>query len=289
MKTNVDKIVMQSVKGKIHSPIRGGNSYKITSNGEGVILPATGGITYNFQIGDSCMDLVGDHVEPGVSLRNENKDENNALMVLSCVGNQAIVKTGDAKGAKGYVTGKHGGIEHVILYFNEEDLENMSIDDEILIKSFGQGLKIKGHEDVVCMNIDPDLFSKLGIKENEKGELEIPVVTEVPAYLMGSGIGSSTGFSGDYDIMTGDKQANKEFGIDKLRFGDLVLLQDCDNTYGRQYLKDSVTIGVVVHSDCILSGHGPGITTIISCKTNKIKGIIDNNANIANYLEVRDI
>lgn len=286
MKTNIDKLVMQSVKGKIHSPIRGSNPYKITSQGEPVILPATGGITYNFQIGDSCMDIVGDHVEPGVSLRNENKEENNSLMVLSCVGNQAIVKTGDAKGAKGFVTGMHGGIEHVLLYFNKSDLENMNIDDEILIKSFGQGLKINNHEDVVCMNIDPNLLSKLGIIEKGNGDLEVPVVTKIPAYLMGSGIGSSTGFTGDYDIMTGDKTANEEFGINELKFGDLVLLQDCDNTYGRQYLKDSVTIGVVVHSNCILSGHGPGITTLLTCKTNKLKGIIDINANIRNYLEL---
>lgn len=287
MKTNKKNVVMQSVQGKIHSPIRGGNSYKVSSNGVPAILPGTGGITYNFQIGDSCMELVGDHVEPGVSIRNENKEENNALMVLSCVGNEAIVTSGEAKGVKGYVTGMHGGIEHVLIYFPKEDLEKMAVDDQILVKSWGQGLAIDGHEDIVCMNIDPELFEKLGIVENEKGQLEVPVVTEVPAYLMGSGIGASTGFTGDYDIMTGDIEANKEFGIDKLRFGDLVLLRDCDNTYGRQYLKGSVTIGVVVHSNCILSGHGPGVTALLSCKTSKLKAIIDEDANIANYLGVK--
>ena len=114
----------------------------------------------------------------------------------------------------------------------------------------------------------------------------MPVVTEVPAYLMGSGIGSTTAFSGDYDIMTGDEEANKEFGVDKLRFGDLVLLRDCDNTNGRQYLKVSVSSGVVVHSDCIKSGHGHGITVILSSKTTKIKGIKTENANIAHYLGI---
>lgn len=287
MKTNKKNLVMQSVQGKIHNPIRGGNSYKVSSTGVPAILPGTGGITYNFQIGDSCMELVGDHVEPGVSIRNENKEENNALMVLSCVGNEAVVTSGEGKGAKGYVTGMHGGIEHVLIYFPREDLEKMAVDDQILVKSWGQGLAIDGHEDIVCMNIDPELFEKFGIVENEKGQLEVPVVTEVPAYLMGSGIGTSTGFTGDYDIMTGDIEANKEFGIDKLRFGDLVLLRDCDNTYGRQYLKGAVTIGVVVHSNCILSGHGPGITTLLSCKTSKLKAKIDENANIANYLGVK--
>ena len=133
---------------------------------------------------------------------------------------------------------------------------------------------------------DPHLFEKLDIKENPKGVLEVPVVTEIPAYLMGSGVGSSTAFSGDYDIMTGDEKANKKFGIDKLRFGDLVLLRDCDNTNGRQYLKGSVSIGVIVHSDCIKSGHGPGVTVIMSSKTSNIEGVVDEKANIGHYLGV---
>ncbi len=287
LKTNKEKLVMQSVQGKIHSPIMGGNPYKISNDGRPMILHGTGGITYNYQIGDSCMDLVGDHVEPGVSMRNEEQAENKALMVLSCVGNEAKVISGDAKGAKGYVTGTHGGIEHVLVYFPKEDLENMAIDDKILVKAHGQGLEIEGHKDVLVMNLDPDLFEKMGIVENENGELEVPVVTEIPAHLMGSGIGSSTSLSGDYDITTGDEEEVKKYGIDKLRFGDIVLLKDCDNTYGRQFLKGSVTIGVIIHSNCVKSGHGPGVTGLLSCKTSKIKGIIDENANIANYLEVR--
>ncbi|HAE92578.1 MAG TPA: DUF4438 domain-containing protein [Tissierella sp.] len=287
IKTNKDKLVIQSVQGKIHSPIMGPSPYRISSDGKPMILHGTGGITYNFQIGDSCMNLVGDHVEPGVSIRNEDVAENRPLMVLSCVGNEARVISGDAKGAKGFVTGMHGGIEHVLIYFTQEDLEKMAINDTILIKANGQGLKMEGHDDVLIMNLDPNLFEKMGIRENENGDLEVPVVTEIPAHLMGSGIGSSTSLTGDYDITTGDKEAVKKYGIDKLRFGDIVLLRDCDNTYGRQYLEGAVTIGVIVHSDCILAGHGPGVTGLISCKTSKIKGIKTEDANIANYLGVK--
>ncbi|WP_026478293.1 DUF4438 domain-containing protein [Alkaliphilus transvaalensis] len=286
LKTNKDYLIMQSVQGKIHSPIVGKNPYRVNRNGIGEILPATGGITYNVKVGDSCMGWIGDHVEPGVSIKSDNELENAALNLLACIGNEAKVISGDAKGAKGFVTGKHGGIDHVLIYFKKSDLEKMSINDTILIKSYGQGLAIEGHEDVKCMNIDPALFEKLGIHQNVEGILEIPVVTEIPAYLMGSGIGGPTAFSGDYDIMTGDPQANKEFGIDKLRFGDIVLLRDCDNTFGREYLKGSVSIGVVVHSDCVKSGHGPGITVIMSSKKAKLKGIKTEKANIADYMNV---
>lgn len=286
MKTNRDKVVMQSVQGEIAHP-RVSFPYRISHEGEPMVLPATGGITYKVQIGDPCMGLAVDHVEPGVSLRLENEVLNNALNLLACVGNEAIVVSGDAKGAKGYVTGKHGGIDHVLVYFPQEDLEKMAIGDKVLVKAYGQGLVIEGFPEVKVMNLDPDLLEKMNIKVAADGALEVPVVTEVPAYLMGSGIGSATSFSGDYDILTADEKAREEFGLNDLRFGDIVLLRDCDNTYGRGYLQGAVTVGVVVHSDCIKMGHGPGVTTLLSCKTTKIRGVKDKRANIAYYLGVK--
>ena len=285
IKTNKEFLVMQSVGGKVHSPTIA-SPYRISRDGDPMILPATGGISYNVKVGDSCMTWIGDHVEPGVSVKNDNVNENNALMVLGCIGNTAKVMTGDAKGATGFVTGGHGGIEHTLVYFDEETLEKLNIDDKILVKAFGQGLKIEGFDDVVCMNIDPALLEKMKIKITKDGCLEVPVATEIPPYLMGSGVGSATAFSGDYDIMTGDKEANEKYGINELRFGDIVLLQDCNNCFGRDYLKGSVTIGVVVHSDCIKAGHGPGVTAIMSCPVSKIRGRKDKNANIAYYLGI---
>ena len=152
-------------------------------------------------------------------------------------------------------------------------------------KGLWSRFKIEDFEDVICMNIDPNLFENLGIHRNKR-DFRNPVVTEIPAYMMGSGIGSSTAFMGDYDIMTGDEEANRKFSVDNLKFGDLVLLRDCDNTNGRQYLKGSVSIGIVVHSDCIKSGHGPGITVIMSSKTSKIEGIMYDKANIGHYLGI---
>ncbi len=282
LRTNKEKIVKWSVQGKIHHPL--GGNYRITHEGVPMILPATGGISYNVSIRDSAFGWVGDHVEPGVSIRNENTTENAALMTFACIGNEAKVVSGDGKGAKGYVTGMHGGIEHVMICFEKEDLENLAIDDKILIKAYGQGLKLEGFEDIQLMSIDPDLFEKLGVTEKD-GKLQVPVVAEIPPYLMGSGIGSPSAYTGDYDIMTADAEEIKRLGLDKLRFGDLVLLEDCDNTYGRGFLKGAVSIGVVIHSDCVKAGHGPGITTIITSKKSIIEGIIDKDANIGNYMK----
>ncbi|OXX83691.1 hypothetical protein AVM15_09285 [Paraclostridium benzoelyticum] len=152
-----------------------------------------------------------------------------------------------------------------------------------MVKAYGQGLKLEDFDDIHIMSIDPNLFEKLGITEKD-GKIQVPVVAKVPPYLMGSGIGSSSAYTGDYDIMTADFDEIKRLGLDKLKFGDLVLLEDCDNTYGRGYLKGAVSIGVIVHSDCVTLGHGPGVTTIMVSKTPIIEAIIDENANISNYI-----
>lgn len=284
LKTNKDKVVKWSVQGKIHHPV--GGNYRISNDGKPMILPATGGISYNVAIGDSVFNWAGDHVEPGVSIRNENNSENAALITFACIGNEAKIVSGDAKGKKGYVTGMHGGIDHVLIHFEKDILEDLAIDDKIMIKAYGQGLNLPDFENVHVMNIDPDLFEKLNIKE-ENSKLKVNVVAKVPPYLMGSGIGSkSAATDGDYDIMTADMEEIKRLGLDKLKFGDIVLLQDCDNTYGVGFLKGSVSIGVVVHSDCIKSGHGPGVTVIMTSKESVIEGVIDENANIGNYMKM---
>lgn len=283
MKINKNQLVMQSVQGRVHHPVMSGSGYRVGFDGWGRIPMATGGITYNYAIGDSCMNIMGDHIEPGVSMKNADERENAAMMAFACVGNQAKVISGEAAGSIGYVTGKHGGIDHVMVYYPRAVLDKMNIDDKILIRAYGQGMKIIGHEDIQMMNIDPDLFEQLPIQEHD-GILEVPVVTSIPACLMGSGLGSSTMMTGDYDIMTQDKEANAKYGINDLKFGDFVLIEDHDNHNGPHYLKGAVSIGVIVHSDSYTSGHGPGVTIIMSGKTSNIKGIKDASANIANYL-----
>lgn len=284
LKTNIDRTVKLSVQGKIHHPAYTPSPYRISHTGEPMVVPATGGITYNVKIGDPAFGWAGDHVEPGVSIRNEHAQEKSALMTMACIGNTAKVTSGDAKGAMGYVTGLHAGVDHVIIHFEEEDMDKMSIDDKILIKSWGQGLELLDYPDIKIMNIDPELFLNIPIVEGN-GILKVPVAAEAPAYLMGSGIGDASAYKGDYDIMTADFDEIKSLGIDKLRFGDLVLLRDCDNSFGRGYLKGSVSIGVVVHSDCIKLGHGPGIVTIMTCKESKIEGIKSEDANIKNWIK----
>ena len=114
LRTNRDQVVKISVQGEISAPIYS-NPGKLDSEGRIFVLPGTGGITYNVKIGDPACGFECDHVEPGVSTKNYDEMKNNAYNYLSCIGNEATIITGDGKGAKGFVTGTHGGIEHVIM------------------------------------------------------------------------------------------------------------------------------------------------------------------------------
>jgi len=290
MKTNADRLVMLSVVGQVSSPTMAGAAYRISSEGEPVILPGTGGITYNVKVGQNACGWVADHVEPGVSVKNPspasgNRSANAALNTLACLGNQATIITGDAKGATGVVTGKHGGIEHVLMDFDQAVLEKLAIGDRIMVKAVGTGLRLEDYDDIAVMNLDPGLLGKMKVRE-VKGKVEVGVTHVIPAAMMGSGIGKTHSHSGDYDIQLLDAKSVARHGLGDIRLGDIVAIKDADNTFGRMYRKGAVTVGVVVHSDCVISGHGPGVTTIMSHSKGKIVTRHDPRANIARILGI---
>jgi hypothetical protein len=164
--------------------------------------------------------------------------------------------------------------------------EKLVYDDKIIVYGRGQGLKLTNYPDITLFNLDPDLLQKMKIKKSGKTKLRVPVTTIVPAACMGSGLGAAHVAKGDYDIMTSDPETVEEYKLDKIRFGDFVALMDHDNRYGRAYRKGAVTIGIVVHSDCLIAGHGPGVSTLMTCETSLIKPVVDPKANIADLLEI---
>ena len=281
LNTNADKLPILAVGGAVWHP-RKGDRVRVSTDGNVKWLPAVGSITYNAKIGDSCMGWVADHLEPGVSTRHKDDEHNSSYIMLSCIGNEAIVKSGDAKGEKGFVTGKHGGCHHVIIHFPEETLEKLSIDDNISVKATGQGMQLLDYPDIILRNMSPVLLSKMNIQE-AGGKLKVGVAKMAPAAVMGSGLGSSESVMGDYDITMFDDAIVEEYGLKDLRFGDIVALLDADNRFGYSYRTGACSIGVVVHGDSMISGHGPGVVTLMTAKTPLIEPFIDADANLANY------
>ena len=292
LRTNVDKIVKMSVMGEVASPVVGRSVYNVSATGTPSVLPGVGGITNNVRVGDLACGWEADQVEPGVSVENKENDArygqgaNAAFNILSCVGNEAVVVSGDAKGAKGVVTGKHGGIEHVLVDFQPETLEKLMLGDKVLVKAFGVGLKLLDFPDVKAMNMDPSFLKAL--KPKAQGDkLEVPVTHMVPAAIMGSGLGANQTFSGDYDIQLFDEKVIEQYGLEDLRLGDLVAIIDADHSFGRIYRQGAITVGIVVHTNCVTAGHGPGVTSLFTSSSGKIIPRMDAKANIAKLLKLR--
>lgn len=137
------------------------------------------------------------------------------------------------------------------------------------------------------MNVDPRFVAALKLK-SKGGKLEVPVTHVIPAALMGSGLGQNHAYSGDYDVQLFDEKARKKYGLDSLRLGDLVAILDADHTYGRIYRQGAVSVGVVVHTNCMSAGHGPGVTTLFTSSVGKIAPRVDAKANIASVLKLRN-
>ncbi len=290
LKTNSKKLVCQSVIGEITSPLGGINPYRINPEGHSDVYPGVGGITYNLRVGDPACGLFADHVEPGVSISNFTQHQgqpgpNRALNLFSCAGNLATIVSGEAKGEKGRVTGKHGGIEHVLVDFAPEILEKLVIGDKIQVRAFGCGLQFEELPGIKVLNLDPGLVEKIPFKKLAGGRLEVPVAHTVPARIMGSGIGAAHSNSGDYDIQLFDQPTVEEYGLAGLRLGDFVAITDADATYGRIYRTGSMVIGIVVHSDCVLAGHGPGVMVVMSSRDGLIVPKTSKQANLAHYFK----
>jgi hypothetical protein len=292
LKTNADKLIKLSVMGEISSPIVGKSIYRISATGTPVILPGVGGITYNLRVGDFACGWEADHVEPGVSVENKENDSrfgnaaNIAFNVFSCIGNLALVVSGDAKGSTGVVTGKHGGIEHVLVDFQLDILEKLIPGDKILIKALGVGLKLLDYPDIRLTNMDPKFLEAINPQKIKK-KLQVPVTHIIPAAIMGSGLGKNHVYSGDYDLQMFDSKSIQKYGLENLKIGDLVAISDADHSFGRIYRQGAISIGIVVHTNCITAGHGPGITSLMTSSSGRIVPKIDRTSNIANLLNLR--
>lgn len=53
---------------------------------------------------------------------------------------------------------------------------------------------------------------------------------------------------------------------------------------GVYYYNGSITIGIIVNSDCIKAGHGPGAVPILTTRRGTISGLIKTSSNIKEYL-----
>lgn len=277
--TNADRLVTQILSGEVWPPLADRHGYRVDPDGHPFLLPGMGGVSMAAHIGDPATGYASDHLEPGLSIRHRNEEANAALQFLSCVGNRVTIRSGAAAGAAGTVLGQHA---YVLADFDNDVLELVTTGDKVSIEAVGQGLRLLEHPDIRVKNLDPSLVDWLPLSTAAGGTLAVEVTRRVPAEAAGAGGGmlsefANTDLMGAYPGLSDDLS----LGLETLRIGDLVVLEDQDHSYGRGYRPGWITIGVISTGECRLFGHGPGPSTLLSGPASAFSITETDTANLA--------
>jgi hypothetical protein len=285
---NEDRLVMVSVMGQIAHPTFPGlpaEPYRLAADGTAFLLPTYGGIVYNISVGQSAFGWMADCVHPGVSVSLPAENANRGLNIFACVGNTAVVMSGEGKGTRGVVTGKSGRFsEQVIVHFPVEARRKFAIGDKIVIRSCGVGMAIEGHPEIFLKSLSPELLKALDVQEVD-GVVEVPVVARIPAHMVGAGAGL-TSEGGSIHLQATDKAEVAALGLDKLKLGDVVALEDYDSRYQHGYLREAMGIAVVGQTDGPRAGYGPGMTLLMTATKGRIVPVMQKNVNLAKLLKL---
>jgi hypothetical protein len=91
---------------------------------------------------------------------------------------------------------------------------------------------------------------------------------------------ANTDLMGAYAGLGGDLS----LGLEGLRVGDIVAVADADHRFGRGYRPGFLTIGVISTGQCLLFGHGPGPSSLLSGPAGDFALVDDADANLASWL-----
>jgi hypothetical protein len=194
--------------------------------------------------------------------------------------------SGEGKGTKGVVTGKSGRFsEHVIVHFPKAAREKFAINDRIVIRSCGVGMSLSEYPEITLKSLSPELLQALR-PQASGASLQIPVAAKVPAHLIGAGAGL-TSEGGSLHIQTTDREEVARHGLDKLRLGDIVALEDYDSRYQHGYLRGAVGIAVIGQTDGPRAGYGPGMTLLMTDTGGQIEPVVVPSVNLVDLLDLQ--
>ncbi|SHI66355.1 DUF4438 domain-containing protein [Wenxinia saemankumensis] len=280
--TNRSSLVRMAVAGSVTTPSVRPGQYIPHPNGRAAVLPGMFGVTYNVRCGDRAFGWAGDHVEPGVSIDDDaDGGRHHALHYLTCIGNDCVVTSGMAAGARGVVIGEHA---RILCQFDDETHRLIAPGDRIQVLTEGRGLAFADLPGIEMKKMSPRLFEAMGLRV-EDGRLQVRVAMELPIRIMGSGAELNAEYV-DQDLMSGDRPLMADLGIDRMRLGDLIAIRHADHHFGRSYREGAVSIALCIHGDSIMTGHGPGILTLITARQGEIDFTIDPAANLSDLLNL---
>jgi hypothetical protein len=280
--SNASRLVTQVLTGEVWPPLADRHAYRVGPDGQPFVLPGMGGVTLGVHCGDPATGYASDHLEPGASIRHRSAGANMALQFLTCVGNEVKVDSGPAAGAVGHVIGQHA---YVLVDFPAAAMASITTGDRVAVTAAGQGLALTEHQSITVKNCSPGLLASMPGGTTADGRLEIHVAAVVPAEAVGAGAGMVSEYA-NTDLMGAYAGLGEDLslGLEGLRIGDIVALEDSDHRYGRGYRPGFLTIGVISTGQCLLFGHGPGPSTLMSGPAEAFEVVTDPEANLATWL-----
>jgi hypothetical protein len=283
VRTNTDRLVTQVLTGEVWPALSDRHAFRVDPDGRPFVLPGMGGVTLGVHLGDPATGYAGDHVEPGLSVRHRDPDANYALQFLSCVGNTVRVAGGPARGAEGVVIGQHA---YVLVDLPEELMRDVTTGDPVTVFAVGQGLALVDHPAITVKNCSPRLIEGFPGSTRADGRLQVHVAAVVPPEAVGAGSGMVSEYA-NTDLMGAYAGLGEDLslGLEGLRVGDLVALVDQDHGFGRGYREGWTTIGVISTGHCMLFGHGPGPSSLLSGPTEAFHVVLDPEANLGIALQ----
>jgi hypothetical protein len=164
-------------------------------------------------------------------------------------------------------------------------MASITTGDHVSVTAVGQGLTLTDHPAVRVKNCSPGLLAAMPGGTSADGRLEVHVATVVPAEAVGAGAGMVSEYA-NTDLMGAYAGLGEDLslGLEGLRIGDIVALEDSDHRYGRGYRPGFLTIGVISTGQCLLFGHGPGPSTLMSGPAEAFHVVTDPEANLATWL-----
>ena len=108
----------------------------------------------------------------------------------------------------------------------------------------------------------------------------------MPPHFVGAGAGL-TSEGGSLHIQSTDRAELAKHGLDGLRLGDVVAIQDTDSRYNHGYLRGAMSIGIVCQTDGPRAGYGPGMTVVMTAPAGQLGCNAAPGTNIADILELR--
>ena len=210
------------------------------------MLPGMSGVVANARVGDPGVPLgrrppragrVGRLTPIAAAIRRCSSSPASAT---SCA-----CSTGPPRAPTGTVTGKHA---FVLVDFPQDALDVLAPGDRLLVRAHGQGLRLLDFPEIATRSSQPGAArGRWASQTTDDGRLRVEVAAEIPAYLMGAGLGMSSEWA-NCDVMFTRRETIERLGFERTcASATSSSWHDQDHRFGRGFRKGMSAIGVVAH------------------------------------------